>query len=220
MTEFSPEQVLQQLQWRYAVKKFDPDQKIPTQLWSVLEQSLILSPSSFGLQPWRFIVVQDSQVRQQLMPHSWGQRQVVDASHMVVFATNVQPSPEYVDRFLARTAEVQGAELSSLQKFGDVIKGFLAGNNGPIDVPNWAIRQTYIALGQFMVSAAMLGIDTCPMEGIVPGKYDEILGLVGSDYKTVVACPAGYRSSEDKYASKPKVRFPAIDVLQYIEPTS
>jgi nitroreductase len=150
------------------------------------------------------------------LPQSWGQQQVVDASHLVVFAVNLNMTPEYVDRFLARTVEVQGGDLANLQKFGDVIKGFLAGNNGPIDLPNWATKQTYIALGQFMVSAAMLGIDTCPMEGIVPDKYDEILGLVGTGYKTVVACPAGYRSADDKYASKPKVRFPVAEMVQYI----
>jgi nitroreductase len=105
---------------------------------------------------------------------------------------------------------VQGVEVSSLQKFGDVIKGFVAGG---IDVKVWASKQTYIALGQFMVAAAMLGVDTCPMEGLIPDKYDEILGLVGTDYGTIVACPAGYRAEDDKYATKPKVRFPLEEMI-------
>ncbi len=211
-----PQQLLQQLQWRYAVKKFDPSKKIPEDVWQVLEQSLVLAPSSFGLQPWLFVVVTDSAVREQLLPHSWGQRQVVDASHLVVLAVNKNITPEYVDRYLARTAEVQGTPLEALQGFGNVIKGFIANPPAGLDLKEWATRQTYIALGQFMTSAAVLGIDTCPMEGIVPAKYDEILGLVGTDYATVVACPAGYRAADDKYATKPKVRFPASEVVKHI----
>ncbi len=211
-----PQQLLQQLQWRYAVKKFDPSKKIPEDVWQVLEQSLVLAPSSFGLQPWLFVVVTDSAVREQLLPHSWGQRQVVDASHLVVLAINKNLTPAYVDRYLARTAEVQGTPLEALQGFGNVIKGFIANPPAGLDLKEWATRQTYIALGQFMTSAAVLGIDTCPMEGIVPAKYDEILGLVGTDYATVVACPAGYRAADDKYATKPKVRFPASEMVRHI----
>jgi nitroreductase len=207
---------LRQLQWRYAVKKFDPNKKIPEEVWQVLEQSLVLAPSSFGLQPWLFVVVTDSAIREQLLPHSWGQRQVVDASHLVVLAINKNITPAYVDRYLARTAEVQGTPLEALQGFGNVIKEFITNPPPGLDLKEWATRQTYIALGQFMTSAAVLGIDTCPMEGIVPAKYDEILGLVGTDYATVVACPAGYRAEDDKYATKPKVRFPASEVVKHI----
>jgi Nitroreductase len=211
-----PAQLLHQLQWRYAVKKFDPNKKIPDDVWHALEQSLVLAPSSFGLQPWLFVVVKDQAIREQLLPHSWGQRQVVDASHLVVLAVNKNITPEFVDRYLARTAAVQGTPLEALQGFGNIIKGFIANPPYPLDLKEWATRQTYIALGQYMTSAAVLGVDTCPMEGIVPAKYDEILGLVGTDYTTVVACPAGYRAEDDKYATKPKVRFPTSEVVKYI----
>ncbi len=211
-----PAQLLQRLQWRYAVKKFDPTKKIPDDVWQALEQSLVLAPSSFGLQPWLFVVVKDQGIKEQLLPHSWGQRQVVDASHLVVLAINKNITPEFVDRYLARTAEVQGTPLEALQGFGNIIKGFITKPPYPLDLKEWATRQTYIALGQYMTSAAVLGVDTCPMEGIVPAKYDEILGLVGTDYTTVVACPAGYRAEDDKYASKPKVRFPTSEVVKYI----
>jgi nitroreductase len=86
----------------------------------------------------------------------------------------------------------------------------------PFDVNDWAARQVYIALGQFMACAALMGVDTCPMEGIDPGKYDETLGIGEQGYRTVVACAAGYRAADDKYAQTPKVRFRTEDVVQVI----
>ncbi|MFN3926702.1 MAG: NAD(P)H-dependent oxidoreductase [Pseudanabaenaceae cyanobacterium] len=209
----TPEQLLQRLKWRYAVKKFDPGKKIPPEIWSALEESLVLAPSSFGLQPWKFYVITNPEVRQQLLPHSYNQRQVVDASHLVVLAINKNPTPEYIDRYMQRTAEVQGIPVESLEKFGNVIKDYVKSG---IDINLWVSKQTYIALGQYMVSAAMLGIDTCPMEGIVPDKYDEILGIAGTDYHAIVACPAGYRAEDDPQALRPKVRFPVSEMVVHI----
>lgn len=209
----TPEQLLQRLKWRYAVKKFDPSKKIPPEIWSALEESLVLAPSSFGLQPWKFYVITNPEVRQQLLPHSYNQRQVVDASHLVVLAINKNPTPEYIDRYMQRTAEVQGIPVESLEKFGNVIKDYVKSG---IDINLWVSKQTYIALGQYMVSAAMLGIDTCPMEGIVPDKYDEILGIAGTDYHAIVACPAGYRAEDDPQALRPKVRFPVSEMVVHI----
>jgi nitroreductase len=213
----TPEQVLQQLQWRYATKKFDPTHKIPDDIWNLLEQSLVLAPSSFGLQPWKFFVVRNPELRQQLVAHSWGQTQVADASHLVVLAIKKDLDADYVDRYVARMAEVQQVPVENLQKFSGVVKGFLEKPPYPLDVNEWSTRQVYLALGQYMTCAAMLGIDTCPMEGIVPTKYDELLGLSEQGYSTVVVCPAGYRADDDKYASMPKVRFRTQDVVQHID---
>lgn len=212
----SSEQLLSQLEWRYATKKFDPTRKIPDDVWHALEQSLVLAPSSFGLQPWKFFVVDDLDKRKQLVEHSWGQNQVVDASHVVVLAIKKDVDASYVDCYIERTAEVRQVEVESLQKFGEVIKGFMAKPPYPLDLNAWSARQVYIALGFFMTSAALLGIDTCPMEGINPAKYDEVLGLAEQGYTTVVACPAGYRAEDDKYADTPKVRFEKDFVVQRI----
>jgi nitroreductase len=211
----SPQLVLQQLKWRYATKQFDPSKKIPDDIWHALEQSLVLTPSSFGMQPWKFIVVRNPETRQALLAHSWKQTQVVDASHLVVLAIKKNMNDSDVDRYLARTATVQGAPLESLEGFGKIIKGFMA--NPKMDVDGWATRQVYIALGQLMVAAAMLGVDACPMEGIVPPKYDEVLGLADQGYAAVLACPVGYRAADDKYAAKPKVRFETAEVIQYVD---
>ncbi|AFY62757.1 NAD(P)H-dependent oxidoreductase [Synechococcus sp. PCC 6312] len=211
----SPEVVLQQLNWRYATKKFDADKKIPADVWALLEQSLVLAPSSFGLQPWKFFVIENPEIRAQLVEHSWGQKQVVDASHLVVLAIRTPIDADYVDHYLARMAEVQGVPVENLQKFGDVVKGFIAKPPYPLDMEDWATRQVYIALAQLMTVAAMVGVDTCPMEGFIPAKYDEVLGLAGLGYKSVVVCPLGYRAADDKYATSPKVRFPVSEVVEY-----
>ena len=216
-TTFTPEYVFEQLNWRYATKKFDPSKKIPGETWKVLEQSLVLAPSSFGLQPWKFFVVRNPQIRQQLLEHSWGQTQVVEASHLVVLAIKKDLNYSDVDRYIKRMSEVQGVSVENLQKFADVVKGFLKQPPYPLDINEWSTRQTYIALGQYMTCAAILGIDTCPMEGFVPAKYDELLGLSAQGYTAVVVCPAGYRAADDKYATKPKVRYATEDVVHYLD---
>lgn len=213
MKRVTSDTLLHQLRWRYATKQFDGTRKISAADWNTLEESLVLTPSSFGLQPWRFIVVTDQATKEKLVPASWDQRQVADASHVVVFAIKKNVGAAEVDRYLQRIAEVRGVNAQSLNGFRDVLLGFLGQPAEQFDVNFWATRQAYIALGNFMTSAALLGIDTCPMEGIVPSQYDEILGLEKDGYQTVVVAAAGYRAAGDKYATLPKVRFANEEVI-------
>jgi nitroreductase len=208
-----PQLLVDALNWRYATKKFDPAKKIPDDVWNALEQSLVLAPSSIGLQPWKFFVVTDAAVKTQLMGASYRQSQVADCSHFVALSARRDIDAQHVERHIGRMAEVTGVTTESLAKFRTMTMRNLdkARAAGTLDV--WQEHQIYIALGQFMVSAALAGVDTCPMEGIEPEKYDEILGLAGSSYSTVVACAAGYRLPEDKYANIKKVRFKAEDVI-------
>ncbi len=212
----SNETLLKQLNWRYAVKKFDPSRRISDADWETLERALVLTPSSFGLQPWRFVVITDPATKERLVPMSWGQRQVVDASHVVVFTVRKPLTESDVVRHIARTAEVRGVTAESLAGFQKMMLGSLVPPPADVDINHWAALQAYIALGTFMTSAALLGIDTCPMEGIVPAKYDELLELPNEGYGTVVVCVAGYRAADDKYAAAPKVRFPREDVIRRI----
>lgn len=206
-------QLVSALNWRYAVKKFDAERRIDSGIWADLEKSLVLTPSSLGLQPWKFIVISDPSLRGALSAASFGQKQPVECSHFVVFAVRRGLDESDVERHVRRTAAVRGVTPESLDKFRSMIAGFIgrARDQGRLD--QWQEHQVYIALGQFMAAAALVGIDTCPMEGIEPAKYDSILGLEGSGYATVVACAAGYRSADDKYAEVPKVRFAAEDVI-------
>ncbi len=215
MSTISGESLLQQLNWRYATKKFDPAKKIPAGDWAVLEEALILTASSYGLQPWKFIVVTEPALKAKLRPASWNQAQIEECSHLVVFTAKQDISEADLDRFIARIAQVRGVTAESLAGY----KGFMMGDlvKGPRHaiIHEWAARQAYIAMGNLLTSAAVVGIDACPFEGIEPAKYDEILGLKGTGYATVAACPLGYRSADDKYASTPKVRFEAKDVIEH-----
>src|SRR5829696_8631645 len=124
METLSPRALLDQLQWRYATKQFDASKKISAEVWAALEEALVLTPSSFGLQPWKFIVVTDPAVKQELLTASWRQTQPVDCSHHVVFAAKTELSEADVDRFLKRQVEVRGGNLESLQGYRNVIVGF------------------------------------------------------------------------------------------------
>ena len=211
----NPPDILSALNWRYACKVFDSSRKIPAETWEALEQSLVLTPSSFGLQPWRFIVIQDPDLREQLVPHAWNQRQVADCSHLVVMTTLRAMPEDHIDANIRRMIEVRGGTPESLLGFRKMVAGFRQTGEDKGWLGDWSKQQSYIALGQFMLAAAMLGIDTCPMEGFVPTKFDEVLGLTEGPYTTAVLCPAGYRSAEDRYATLPKVRFDRADVIEH-----
>jgi nitroreductase len=215
MTPSTPDQLLRQLDWRYATKRFDPQRTIAPATWSALEQALQLAPSSFGLQPWKFLVIDDKALRQQLRQHSWGQSQVGDASHYVVFTGLRTMTMAHVDRALQRQCEVRGVTMATVAGYRSVLEGFLAKGWAAGDLGGWNTRQVYLALGQFMTAAAMLGVDTCPMEGIDMAGYDRVLGLDGSPFTTRCACAAGYRSADDKYAEAKKARFPLGEVVEH-----
>jgi len=216
MPILSPAALIEQLTWRYAVKEFDPAKRISPEHWRALEQALVLAPSSFGLQPWKFWVVHDPAIRDKLVEASWGQTQIRDASHLVVLAVKLDMALDHVDRYLIRQVEVRGGSVEALAGYRKIIAGFLQQPPELFNVNEWASRQVYIALGQFMAAAAVLGIDTCPMEGILPAKYDEVLGLSESGYATCVVATAGYRAADDKSAAQKKVRFLTEQVVEHV----
>ncbi len=214
MTTLAASDLVSALRWRYATKQFDAARKIPAADWSALEESLRLAPSSFGIQPWKFIVVETPALRAALREVSWGQAQVTEASHLVVLAVKQAVDAAHLDAYFADTARTRGVAVESLAGFRKVIDGFVAGKARAGELELWSAKQVYIAAGEFMTAAAVMGIDTCPLEGIDPAKYDQILGLAGTGYATQLAIAAGYRSAEDKYAATPKVRFPAAQVIE------
>ena len=213
MTQELTTLIEQQLTWRYATKRFDPTKKISQKDWHTLEESLRLSPSSFGLQPWKFIVVNNPEVRKQLQPNSWNQSQVVEASHLVVIAAKKEVTHLDVDKFLTLISETRNVPVAALQDYGGMMKGFLDALAKEGSCEAWSTRQGYLALGILLSTAALLKIDTCPLEGLNPVAYDEILNLNQSGYSTKVACALGYRSSDDAAASYTKVRYPRAEML-------
>jgi nitroreductase len=210
------QQLLNALQWRYATKVFDAAKKIPADVWQTLERALVLTPSSYGLQPYKFLVINDPARRAELLPHSWNQKQVVDASHFVVFTARTKVTDADVNKLIKLTSNVRKIPAESLNFYRDMMLGDVV--NGPRSktAHEWAARQAYIALGNLMTCAAVLGVDACPMEGLNPAEYDRVLGLSGSGYATVVACALGYRAASDKYASLPKVRYETQELVQQV----
>lgn len=204
--------LIDDLNWRYATKEFDSSKKISNSDFNVLAESLRLSPSSFGLQPWKFVLVENEQIRQSLVGHSWNQKQVVDASHLFVLARVNDLGDSLVDNYLEDMIKTRGGSREDLKGFEDMMKGFLANMNDD-QKSHWANLQIYIALGQLMTTAAHMRIDACPMEGFSKAEYDKILGLQEKGLSSVVVCPVGYRKESDKYATAPKVRFPMDELL-------
>ncbi len=214
MDPILPEHLLDRLRWRYAVKSFDPNRRIDAATWESLETALQLTPSSYGMQTWKFIVVESAEVKQRLRAASWNQKQVTDCSHFVVFAHPPEVTEADVARFLDAMAETRQIPRENLQSYGKVILNDLMGPR-KAKLAEWTARQSYIALGNFMTAAALLGVDTCPMEGLDPLKYDEILGLNATRHRTVVACAVGYRSPDCRFAKEAKIRYPKGEIFEY-----
>jgi nitroreductase len=213
MSAINSTQLLAQLNWRYATKQFDPTRKISAPDWAALEEALLLTASSGGLQPWKFIVVTDPAVRARLTPASYGQAQINAASHLVVFASKNNFSEADVDAHIKHIAEVQGASLEALAPLRNMLVGGIVQAQDETARNAWARNQVYIALGNLLTSAALLGIDACPMEGFDRAQYDEILGLKAKGLATAVIATVGYRLPADKYASAAKVRFPKEQIF-------
>jgi nitroreductase len=212
----SPRDLVERLTWRYATKKFDPAKKIPADTWAALEQSLLLSPSSFGLQPWAFIVVNDRATREKLVAASWNQPQILAASHLVVFAIRKNLKAADAEKLIDRMVEVRKVPRESLEGYKGMMTGFLGNPPAGFKIDDWSARQVYIALGTFLTSCAALGVDACPMEGIQPADYDRILGLGKQGLGAVCVVTAGYRAADDGYAGLAKVRYPAEQVIQRV----
>ena len=200
------------LRWRYATQKFDMNKKLTDEEINNLLDSARLSPSWFGLQPWKFILVEDAALREKLQAVSYNQEKVTKSSHFVVFVSKTDYTEKDVDEYLASTAKAQGktpADLKDLK--GAIMNGFIA--NHKDHLAKWASNQTHISFGVFLAAAAAEGIDAGPMGGFDPSAYDEILGLKELGLHAEVICALGHRSEDDEDAKRPKSRFSLEEVV-------
>lgn len=197
--------LLNSLKWRYATKQFDKTKKVSDEDLNKIKEAIQLSASSYGLQLYKAIIIKDQATRDKLVPVSWGQKQIADASSVIVLASYSSVQPEDIDNYVDRMAEVRKTNKASLSGFAEFVKGKMA-EASPEDQQVWTNKQTYIALGNILAMCGELKIDSCPMEGFEPEKYNEILGLTEKGLNASVVIPIGYRSSEDNYAGAPKVR--------------
>jgi nitroreductase len=191
--------------WRYATKKFDTTKKVSDEDLNNLKEAIRLSASSFGLQLYKVIIVDNTELRAKLQPASWGQTQIVDASHLIVFANQTTVTDADVDAYIKNVSETRNVPVEALTGYGDYMKG--AVGSMPEDVKGiWTSKQTYIALGNLLNAAAELKIDVTPMEGFVPAQYNEILGLDKLNLNAALVAAVGYRHEEDATQHQAKVR--------------
>lgn len=207
--------IVGKLRWRYATKKFDSQKKISDELWQQLEEALVLTPSSYGLSPWKFVVVTDQKVKEELANASFQQPQPRDCSHLVVISRRSKIDKTYVGNYVQLIADTRQVPVDSLDAYSGMMTGFIE-RSSQSELEEWMAKQCYIALGNLMTTAALLHVDACPMEGFNKSAYDKIIGLADHGLNSVVLCALGYRDQEDKYANQKKVRHAASDVVLHI----
>jgi len=209
------DQILGALNWRYATKKYDSGKKISETDWVILKESLRLSPSSYGLQPWKFLHVQNPEIRKQLREASWGQSMIEECSHLVVFTTLKKMTKDHIVKNIQETAKIRGIEASALEGYQKFMEKTILARTDE-DLKAWNQKQAYIALGFLLETAAFLKIDATPIEGFEPAKYDQILGLDKTEYGSAVVATLGYRHAEDVAQAMKKSRFSDKDLFQVI----
>jgi len=198
--------IIDALKWRYATKKYDTAKKLSEEQLAVLKESLRLAPSSYGLQPWHFIVVKNEEVRKKLREAGYDQSAFTDASDLIVLATEKNVDGKLIDAYIKDTASTRGIAEEELAGFRSMLEGAISAK-GAEGASEWAARQVYIALGVLLTTASLEGIDATPMEGFDPNAVDQILGLKEQGLTSRVVVALGFRSSEDTYAKAKKVRY-------------
>lgn len=206
---------IENAKWRYATKKYDTNKKVSEKDIEFLKEAINLAATSYGLQPFKVLIIENQEVRKQLQPASWGQSQIVDASHLFVFVNIVNPGEKEIDAYVENISKVREIKTDSLQGFSNYIKGAV-GKFSNEQKANWTSKQTYLALGNLLNAASELKIDVTPIEGFEPAKYDEILGLTENGLHASLVAAIGYRSSEDGNQHLKKVRKPLEELFETI----
>ncbi len=201
------------LNWRYAVKKYDPAKKVSDADLETLKNAIRLSASSMGMQPYRVLIITDPEVKAKLAEVSYNNKNsIIDASHVIVFANMVNVGSADVDAFIQNIADVREIPLESLAGYAGMAKGFISSKEADA-LNTWTSKQTYIALANLLNAAAELRIDTTPMEGFDPQAYNTILGLDAQNLNAAVVATIGYRHEEDSFQHLKKVRKPASELF-------
>jgi nitroreductase/dihydropteridine reductase len=208
-------ELLKGLKWRYATKKFDPTKKIDSKDLDQLKEAVQLSASSYGLQLFKVLIIEDPEIRSKLRKAAYGQSQLTDASQVFIFCNYTNVTDQDVDKFVELTSNTRKQDPSELKGHGDGMKNVIKGMT-PEEINVWTGKQVYIALGTLLSAASELRIDSCPMEGFNANEFNEILGLKDKGLNAAVMATVGYRSSDDKYQHQAKVRKPIEDLYEII----
>lgn len=204
--------IVNSLEWRYATKKFDPSKKLSKEQVETLKKAFNLTPTSFGLQPIKMIVIENKELQEKFIEHSYNQRQVADASHLLVICIENDTTTDDVNAYFDLEKEIRGTSEEIIAPFRDELVEMY--KNKSIEEKNTsAIYQCYIVLGNLMTVCAVEKIDACPMEGFVPEKIDELLNLKALNLKSVLMLPVGYKADDDIMSKMQKVRKPLSETI-------
>ncbi len=210
------ENIISAMNWRYATQTFDTSKKVSPEDFETILESGRLSASSFGLEPWKFIVVENPETRKALSAPAYGQSKVTDASHLIVIARRTDARENIVAERIARTAKAMNVPESSFADFKAMLDGTVGGRDDQA-LDTWLRSQVYIPLGSMMETASLLQIDNAAMEGFDPKEVDAVLGLAEKNLTSTVMLALGYRSKEDATATRPKVRRAFDEVVEFIK---
>jgi nitroreductase/dihydropteridine reductase len=197
--------ILDSLQWRYATKKFDANRLLTTTQIDTIKVAFNLTATSYGLQPIRLVVINNKEVQEQLLPHSWNQRQVVDASHLLVICIENRIDTEYIESYFDRVKAIRDTPDEILAPFKEFMTNSFKDKTQD-ELSTWAAKQAYIAMGNLLTVCGVERIDACPMEGFSAEKYNEILGLEAHGISSVLVLPVGHRAEDDMFGGFKKVR--------------
>lgn len=209
------EDIIKDLNHRYATKSFDAEKKVSKKDLDIILESFRLTPSSFWLQPWKLLVLEDREKRSKLVDHSWWQKQVLDSSHLLILCAYKDFSESNIDMYLEEIVKVRWAKREALSWYESMMKSFLSSMSKE-SKKSWEEKQIYIALWNLMTTCSVMWIDSCPMEWFDSKKYDEILWLDEKWIYSVVLLPIWYRSKDDSYSKEKKVRFWLEEVVSFI----
>lgn len=196
---------IDKLKWRYATKKFDSEKRLSNEKLDILKQGFNLTATSFGLQTINLLVIKDKSIRARLVEHSFNQKQVLDASHLLILCIQDNISEADVDAYFDNVKSIRATPESILSPYREDLKKMIR-EMSVTKRQDWSLKQAYIALGNLMAICAFEQIDSCPMEGFISQSYDEILDLKSKNLKSVLLLPVGYRAEDDMFADFKKVR--------------
>lgn len=200
-------ELIEALEWRYATKRFNAQRIIPEDKIEKLERTFNLTATSYGLQPLRLVVVRDKVIQEELKLAAFNQQQLSTASHVLVIAIEKEVGKDFIQDYFNNVMHTRETPQEILSPYTEsLIKRFEKAT--PSDIHAWAVNQAYLVLGALLTACAVEEIDSCPMEGFLPEKYDEILNLDKQDLKSILVLPVGYRADDDKFAHFKKVRRP------------
>lgn len=196
---------IENLKWRYAVKKFNPNKSLSQDQINTLKEAFNLTATSYGLQPIKLIVIQNKEIQDKLVEYSWNQKQVAQASHVLVLCVDTNLGESDVEAYFKRVQEIRNTPDNIINPFKDFLKNTISGQSDD-ELLAWAKNQAYLAMGNLLTVCALEQIDSCPMEGFIPEKYNEVLDLSSKNLSSVLVLPVGYRAEDDFMKDQKKVR--------------